>query len=564
MPPRKRSRENSESNPEKGKNQKKKVQKPEFIEIVEEDEKAEDVEGEEGSDDENKAKDLAMSEYERIRLENIRRNEEFLSDLGVSSLRSSLTVSAPKKSSTRRSSPGISKPPPVPTRRSSRVTVEKLTSEIKFLRDSGKLEEAELKQSELNSMIEKQNEGAYVVEPQSLAVEESNQRLLTETVPLSELRGLEEDESSGEIVNELISVMRSQTEAKGKKSTSSKFMEPSPSSFNKLNLHEDDVMRLTPSRITAVALSPSTSTILGVAGDKNGFLGIWNATRGNNNSVYKYRPHISNIINFHFTPEDLTKLYSVSYDGTIRRLDLEREAFSLAFEAPETLREMYFSDGSFSYSQPENVIVSKSSGFVSLIDFRASSTKYQWDFEAQDNRINSVQIHPTQQHLIVTAGGKNGGIAVHDIRKVSKKPKPLSYSSLHSKSINAAYISPDGNYIVSVSLDDSIRVWKNFCGVGDMASNVLKHNNFTGRWLSTFRPSFDPKRANTFVCGSMLQPRRMEIFNIVDSEKSKMHINLLSNLENPLLASVNSRNCFHPNLELVLGSNSSGKVHLFR
>lgn len=52
--------------------------------------------------------------------------------------------------------------------------------------------------------------------------------------------------------------------------------------------------------------------------------------------------------------------------------------------------------------------------------------------------------------------------------------------------------------------------------VGDLdlkttALHRIKHNNHTGRWLSKFWPTWDPKEPSAFVIGSMEQPRRVEV-----------------------------------------------------
>lgn len=507
-----------------------------------------------------------ISEYERIRLENIKRNEMFLSDLGVASVRTSLQLVAPVKKAKQRKSIGAVKEIQLPTRRSSRVTVEKLSSEIKALKEEGKTEEAVKKQEELDVMTAKQKEGAYVPEF-VVSPEETQARLPSEPLALSSIKNLIEDEDDVEqLVKDLMKELSSSKMTKTKSTVKKEKSENSiVATYSKLRLVEADVVKMTAARITAVALAPSIEHIVAVAGDKYGNLGIWNASKPEDSyRVYNYRPHVSNIIHFHFTEEDVNKLFSVSYDGTIRALDLQKEAFTLAFEAPEGLSELYYSDATFLYDKSNAAIVSKSDGFVSLIDFRSSRTSYQWNFEAHDCKINGVQQHPTNSNLLITAAARNGGIAVHDIRSASKKWKPLHFFAEHTKSINGAYVSPDGEYLISVSLDDTIRAWKNFTGTGKMISHTLRHNNFTGRWLSTFRPSFDPKRDHTFVCGSMLQPRRIELFTVQETSDSKLGIDLTWNLQGEWLASVNSRNCFHAKLDMVLGSNSSGKVHLFR
>ena len=191
-------------------------------------------------------------------------------------------------------------------------------------------------------------------------------------------------------------------------------------------------------------------------------------------------------------------------------------------------------------------------------------------------KINSIQIHPKNEHALVTASsGMNGYIAVHDIRKAtsnSKKWQPLFTLNKHTRSINAAYLSPvTGEYLVSVSQDNTVKIWTNI-----MANNEnpvvtsFRHDNHTGRWLSTLRPAFDPKADFTayasFVLGSMLRPRRIEVYTLPSSGDSATPTqeDPVINIAGDHLGSVCSRNCFHPSKNIIAGANSSGKVHLFR
>jgi WD40 repeat protein len=537
---------------------------------VEEEETSSDVNGESEASS-MFAEPRGMSEYERVRLENIKRNEMFLSDLGLASVRSSLATSVPKKPkpSSRFKAAPRTRVPQEPVRRSGRVTTERLKEEMKRLKEEGNETVIAEKKELLDTMLTKQREGTYV--PEIQATESSvEERINTEPISLSELKNYSEDDDKAEIAKQLLSAMKKPTgrgtpSGKRGKSPSTEFLE---TKFTKLKLHEDDVVKMTPNRITAVALSSSTDNVIAVAGDKAGYMTLWNTSKSvDENRTYRYRPHISNIMKLSFTEDDEHKLFSFSYDGTIRCLDLQKQEFSLMLL--DDFSDGYLTDGVLLNENHLNALVAKSTGMVSLLDFRASKDSYQWSYEAQGTKLNSIQQHPTNSHLIITAGSKNGGIAVHDLRKAGKNWQELTYIGDHTKSINAACVSPDGQYLLSVSLDDTIRVWKNFENGNDhLISTVYKHNNWTGRWLSTFRPTFDPKRNHTFVMGSMMQPRRIELFTIEDNtatgSKAGFSVKLIENLEDENLASVNSRNCFHCKLEMVLGSNSSGKVHLFR
>jgi len=198
------------------------------------------------------------------------------------------------------------------------------------------------------------------------------------------------------------------------------------------------------------------------------------------------------------------------------------------------------------------LFVSRSDGYVSLIDFRMSSGSrtgsrfgYAWTCD-MGYKVQSVQHWPTDEHLLLTAnagsgeatGSSAGTMNVWDIRYLStasatgsssdsgsksqKLPATVATFAGHAKSINAAYASPDGKYVLSVSQDNTIRCWdvqhavsvaagRSGKGGGGSGSNGGKkppakatqaqavpysstaHDNHTGRWLSTFRPTWDPK-----------------------------------------------------------------------
>lgn len=167
---------------------------------------------------------------------------------------------------------------------------------------------------------------------------------------------------------------------------------------------------------------------------------------------------------------------------------------------------------------------------------------------------------------MVTGGGPKGFIGFHDIRKLGKKGDSSAFHSIdhHKKSINAAYVSPDGQYLVSVSQDNTVKLVRNYLNKNS-SSFSLRHDNFTGRWLSTFRPSFDPKAPSTFVLGSMEHPRVVEVFSPrISTKTDDLSLHRDAVLKSEFLGSVCSRNAFHHDMTVIAGCNSSGRVHIFR
>lgn len=182
-----------------------------------------------------------------------------------------------------------------------------------------------------------------------------------------------------------------------------------------LTLKEQCVAKITENRITAVAIHPCTDRIIVFAGDKSGYFGMWNVLMEGNGSICKYKTHITNINHIYANPRN-QNVYSSSYDGTVRVLDLQKDKFRLGFEAPESLYDISINDMTFCCTNDstsktgECFYVGLSNGKLAFIDMKESSNRYTNIFDTCfDSKIQSVQVHPTLDHyLIATSGGTNG------------------------------------------------------------------------------------------------------------------------------------------------------------
>lgn len=565
----------------------------------------EDIETKRADDEpssDNEINDTGLSEYEKTRIENIRRNQQYLSSLGLDEVRTTIHESAAaRKPATKK---GVTKRVKVPlealpARRSGRVTTERLRVELEELKKAdGSSDAIQSKTKELNELREKKHEGSYEQVIDAQASSWQRKRLDSGPIKLLERDDKEtvedgEDAAEGNSIVEnkkMLSLMSSlsldktspikagkgKAKVKVENTISKTTIGPIKSSdytkrIQKMKVAEADVAKLTQDRIVSVMVHPSPHKVVVFAGDKSGHLGIWDvdSTDEKSGGVYKYQPHATNISKIHTYAEEPTKVYSVSYDGTVRCLDTSSHAFVESFQIPESLDDIFLTDASFLTSNNSSVLVSKNDGCISFIDFRASNKSYQWSCEVQNAKVNSVQQHPSQEHYVITGGmGASGCINIHDMRKLKagSKQSPVASMNPHTKSINAAYVSPDGESLVSVSQDNTIRTSRNFMANKGITSLVTRHDNHTGRWLSTFKPTFDPKQPQAFVMGSMLQPRGVEIFHIGNSSDGAgaFPVDLIHTFRSPYLASVCSRNDFHPTLDIVACGNSSGRIHVAR
>ena len=322
---------------------------------------------------------------------NIRRNEEFLSSLGLDGIQMEKRKSGTggRSNATKRGAQTEAEKrkrlAAIPVRRSGRVTLERLRAEVEEAKERGEEEVVAAKLLEMEEMAKAKQEANIT----SYTEEYSPQiaRLEAALIPLHSA------DSEGNNINDFLASLKSSSAPIVKKekprvaSSSNEYEER----LRKLSLSEDDVAKVCFSRILSTTFLPIQSKVVIAAGDKGGCVGLWDVDSAGE-GIYRYSPHVSGIPTLHAGRAASTLLYSVSNDGTIRALDLEKEAFSLTFTSPDDMDAYAYLDAAFN-RQDSAVYLARSDGCVSLLDLRASS--YQHTANCQDTRINSVQIHPT-------------------------------------------------------------------------------------------------------------------------------------------------------------------------
>ena len=176
-------------------------------------------------------------------------------------------------------------------------------------------------------------------------------------------------------------------------------------------------------------------------------------------------------------------------------------------------------------------------------------------------------LHPDGN--IMATAGLSTMVQLWDVRKVPCYNKnsgklPTSFAYQHAgRSINSAYFSPSGKSLLTTTQSNKLEILED----SHLASGLIKpkssikHDNQTGRWLSTLMAKWHPSTFSDrelFVVGSMKKPRCIEVF--ADSG------DLVREISGDALTAVASRCCFHPNSNklIVVGGNSSGRVTVAR
>nr|XP_050023855.1 WD repeat-containing protein 76-like isoform X1 [Dermacentor andersoni] len=315
-----------------------------------------------------------------------------------------------------------------------------------------------------------------------------------------------------------------------------------------LQVDETTVQKVVPARITALAVHPSLTATLVFAGDKLGNFGFLKLGAAEN-VVETYTPHSSGLMCLRIRPGEPQKIYSGSYDDTLRCADIERGVFDELYRTDPDVGVMYFD-----WMLDNTMIVAHSDGQVSFLDTRAQK-KQTGLYQLHNRKVRTINAHPANSWWFLT-GSTDATVKLWDSRMMSRRSLVPLGMQAHNRSCSAAFLSPvEGNKVVSTSFDDTIRICNVNQATGEIKQQVtLKHNNMTGRWLSPLRAVWMPGCDELFLVGSMEYPRRIEVYSSSGT--------LLYKFMGESLASVCSLIDVHPERLIIAGGNSSGKLHI--
>eukprot|EP00026_Physarum_polycephalum_P005728 Phypoly_transcript_05766.p1 GENE.Phypoly_transcript_05766~~Phypoly_transcript_05766.p1 ORF type:complete len:358 (+),score=56.82 Phypoly_transcript_05766:91-1164(+) len=158
------------------------------------------------------------------------------------------------------------------------------------------------------------------------------------------------------------------------------------------------VIKTVPDRIYNIAVHPSRERIVVAAGDTWGRIGIWNygtidkAATEDNTCVYK--PHCAPVGGLQFSRCDSSKLFSSSYDGTVRCADLATGMFTQLHIKDETRTCLDTHPDSASI-----LFVGGGDGVLTMIDTRTPKVN---EYEVHQKKIHSVSVCPGDPNIVAT------------------------------------------------------------------------------------------------------------------------------------------------------------------
>lgn len=190
----------------------------------------------------------------------------------------------------------------------------------------------------------------------------------------------------------------------------------------KLSIDKDEwVAKVTPDRIYSVVTHPSESKLVCCAGDKQGYIGLWDvdgATSENNNGVNLFRIHGRPVCCLEWLNND--NMISSSYDGSVRRLCVETGTIEEIFATYDDSDTTYTEDLGYDLDQGYNywtqsvkvdprylgssnpcLFVSTSFGDIFHVDLRvADKQRITFHESVSEKKINSVRYDFSEGHKL--------------------------------------------------------------------------------------------------------------------------------------------------------------------
>ncbi|KAM9817580.1 WD repeat-containing protein 76 [Neosynchiropus ocellatus] len=480
-----------------------------------------------------------LSEYELERLENIRQNQNFLSSINLFQVSDEFRQSTKPKPSQRglmRSSAAVL--PVLPPRKSLRL--QKKEAEVLEL------------PPEPTSATTKEQVGAEGSRGSRCLV--SHVALLSKTFSEKKPPGpLPMDainmEEGSKLPSELLDLCSEKVAEQRKQELDLKSY---CSALKAMKISEERVAKVVTDRIFSVAVHQSCSRPLVAAGDKWGRVGLWNVEADwGDDGVLLFHPHSRPVPCMAFSRANPGHLLSLSYDGSLRCMDLHKAAFDDVYNIDDGLKTFDFLSHDCS-----TLLVGTWYGDVSIVDRRTPGNSHESVHVLDPKALRCVNVHPVQKQYFVVAESRT--VSVYDCRSLKKKSQPVSQLAGHTRSISSCFFSPHtGHRVVTTCMDDAIRIFDtSSLTTGAPLLKSIRHDMHTGRWLSKLSAVWDPKREDCFVIGSMLRPRCVRVFH----ESGQLQHSFTDGNH---LTTVLSVCAFHPHRNVLVGGNASGRVHVF-
>ncbi|KAL6541177.1 hypothetical protein OROMI_025060 [Orobanche minor] len=312
-----------------------------------------------------------------------------------------------------------------------------------------------------------------------------------------------------------------------------------------LQLHSQNIARVVPGRIMSLRFFPTLDMRMVVVGNKFGDVGFWNADgkEDDGDGIYLFHPHPGPISGIEIDRFSISKVYSSCYNGFIRMMDVEKEVFDMVCCSDYTVYSIALSP-----HDTKSLYLGEGKGGVNKWDIRAGKSLLSCDLH--EDRINTIDFNSENENIIATSS-TDGTACIWDLRYMNAdKPSPLKTIS-HKRAVHSAYFSPTGKILATTSIDDNVGLSS---GANYDNTSMVYHYNQTGRWISKFRGIWGWDDSSIYI-GNM--NRGVDVIFIPGKR-------VVATLESDLLSAIPCRFDAHPyNVGMLAGATGGGQVYIW-
>lgn len=255
---------------------------------------------------------------------------------------------------------------------------------------------------------------------------------------------------------------------------------------------------------------PSESKPILFAADKLGHLGILDASQEKpavseddedddpDPVLTTLKPHTRTISSMMIHPSKPTRLYTASYDSSIREFDLEKTTSSEKYGPASTNIDEALSGVDMAADDPNTLYWTNLDGGFGRYDTRtALSEKAVSHWQLCEKKIGGFSLCPSQSHYFATAS-LDRTLKLWDLRKLSfEEPIPVAEHESRLSVSHAAFNA--AGQIATSSYDDTLKLydlgrqgissWAEGHSLSDKEfrpDTVVRHNCQTGRWVTMY------------------------------------------------------------------------------
>ncbi|KAF5743164.1 WD repeat-containing protein 76 isoform X1 [Tripterygium wilfordii] len=222
-----------------------------------------------------------------------------------------------------------------------------------------------------------------------------------------------------------------------------------PLNLESFQLKPENIVRVVPGDATLMRFLPCVDAKVIVVGNRSGHVGFWDVDKEKRDGVYCYQPHIGCISGISVQPSSLSKIYTSCDGGFIRMMDAEKEVFNLVYSSDQPINYLSHHPTNVNY-----LYFGEGHGGLSTWDNRGGRSAI-WNLHTRC--ITSIDFNSKNPYIMATSS-IDGDACIWDLRSMDAcKPKTVKIIS-HRNGVYSACFSPSGSHLAIASAGNALSI----------------------------------------------------------------------------------------------------------